>query len=156
VLAAWQRSEEYRALHMAGDPALRQLHELWDERRRGRSMAAMEDFEPIEASPISLLRQHLLIVEIAEGGRVRCRYAGAELQRTTDLALEGRFIDEQPAWFRRHTEAGFRTVLKSRRPHFQIVKTIESFTILRMQRLLLPLANTTDTVSHILGATIRF
>ena len=46
-------------------------------------------------------------------------------------------------------------MLRSKRPHFQSVKTIESFAILRLQRLLLPLADASQGVSRLLATIVR-
>lgn len=154
-LAAWERSDEYRAIHTTGHADVARLYELWDERRRGRSMPVTVDLLPTETSPIAVLVPNLVLVEMAEAGRVRFLAAGSDVERAVGLALEGRFLDEQPAWFRRHTEAGIRVMLRHRRPNFQTVKTIQDFRILNLQRLFLPLSDTGHAVTHAVGVVVR-
>ncbi len=154
-LMVWQRSEEFRTLHVGGHADIARLYELWDERRHGRSMPMAGDLLPIEAPPLAVLLHNLILVEMAEAGRVRFLAAGSEVERAVGLALEGRFLNEQPAWFRRHTEAGIRVMLRHRRPNFQTVKTIQDFRILNLQRLFLPLSDTAHAVTHAVGVVVR-
>lgn len=154
-LMVWQRSEEYRAIHTAGHPDISRLYELWDERRRGRSMPMAGDLLPIETSPLAVLLPNLVLAEMAEAGRIRFVTAGAEVERAVGLTLADRFLDEQPAWFRRHAEAGIRVMLRHRRPNFQTIRTIQDFRILNLQRLFLPLADATHAITHALGVAVR-
>ncbi len=154
-LAAWQRSEEYRAIHTSGHVVVARLYELWDERRRGRSMPAATDLLPIDTSPLSVLRANLFLAEMAEAGRVYFVTAGPEIENDVGLTLEGRYLDEQPAWFRRHAEAGIRMMLRHRRPNFQNLRTIQDFRILNLQRLFLPLADASHAITHVVGVAVR-
>ena len=154
-LAFWQRSEEYRAIHTAGHADIARTYELWDERRHGRAMPAVADLLPTEMSPLAAILPNLILAEMSEVGRVLLTKAGREVERAVGLDLEGRYLDELPPWFRRHAEAGIRTMLRHKRPNFQTIKTIQDFRILNLQRLFLPLAEATHAVTHALGVIVR-
>lgn len=153
-LQIWLRSDEYRQLHTFGQLDLTRLYELWDERRRGRAMPEATDFLPIETSPLAVLEPSLMLVELDEFGRFRFLRAGRDIERSVGLKLEGRYLDEQPGWFRRHAEAGLRSMRRTKRPHFQVVKTIHDFRIQHFQQLMLPVAETGRGVAYALCVAV--
>ncbi len=153
-LQVWLRSEECRQLHTAGHQDVTRLYELWDERRRGRAMPEANDFLPIETSPLSVLEPNLMLAELSESGRIRFLRAGRDVERAVGLKLEGRYLDEQPTWFRRHAEPGLRSMRRTRRPNFQVVKTIHDFRIQHFQRLMLPVADSGKGVVYALCVAV--
>ncbi len=153
-LQVWLRSEECRQLHTAGHQDVTRLYELWDERRRGRAMPEANDFLPIETSPLSVLEPNLMLAELSESGRIRFLRAGRDVERAVGLKLEGRYLDEQPTWFRRHAEPGLRSMRRTRRPNFQVVKTIHDFRIQHFQRLMLPVADSGKGVAYALCVAV--
>jgi two-component system chemotaxis response regulator CheY len=154
-LAVWQRSEEHRLMHTTGQHHVLRLYELWDERRRGRAMPESSDFLPIETSPLAVIEPNLLLAEVVESGRIRFEKAGKNVEATLGLALEGQYLDEQPAWFRRSAEGGIRAMLRTKRPNFQSIKTIQDFRILHFQRLVLPVAEAGRGIAYALCVTVR-
>ncbi|MBM3547408.1 MAG: response regulator [Alphaproteobacteria bacterium] len=154
-LSVWQRSDEYRLMHTTGHQDLLRLYELWDERRRGRAMPESNDFLPLESSPLAVIEQNLLLVEIVDGGRMRFEKAGKTVEENMGLKLEGDYLDRQPAWFRRHIEGGIRSMIRTRRPSYQNVKTILDFRVMNLQRLVLPVAEGHRGIAYALCVTVR-
>lgn len=154
-LAVWQRSEEYRLMLTTGQQDVLRLYELWDERRRGRAMPESSDFLPIETSPLAVIEPSLLLAEVTESGRIRFERAGKNVEAVLGLALEGQYLDEQPAWFRRNAEGGIRAMLRTKRPNFQSIKTIQDFRIMHFQRLVLPIGEPGRGVAYALCVAAR-
>jgi len=153
-LQVWLRSEEYRQLHTTGHQDVTRLYELWDERRRGRAMPETSDFLPIETSPLAVLEPNLLLAELGESGRILFRRTGREVERSVGFKVEGNHLDEMPTWFRRHAEAGLRSMRRTKRPNYQVVKTIHDFRIQHFQLLMLPVAESGKGVAHALCVAV--
>jgi len=154
--SGWQNSGEQRQFQSSGHADLMRLYAYWDNRRGARSIPSLTDLQPLDGGEVADLMPQMLLVGIeANPMRIRYEMVGAKLSGAIGRDLVGKYVDEQPFWFRRFAEPAYRAVIRSRGPHFRFVRTIGNFSIIKFQRLLLPLASQNQLIDWVLGGIVR-
>jgi len=73
-------------------PLVKQLHEYWLSKRKGRDIPDRADIDPAEIKP---LLPNILMAEVSHPPfRVRYRLIGGRIAATSGMDLTGRYIDE--------------------------------------------------------------
>ena len=96
-------------------PDLLRLLELWRQKRPVGALPGRGMFDPIE---LKFMLGHILLIDLADGGRFRVRLHGSRLVDQMRHDHTGRFLDEwpyQPA--KDDLLQACATVLEGRRPH---------------------------------------
>jgi hypothetical protein len=74
-------------------PDLVRLLDLWRQKRPGGALPGRGMFDPIE---LKFMLGHILLIELADGGRLRVRLHGSRLVDQVRHDHTGRFLDEWP------------------------------------------------------------
>lgn len=73
-------------------PMVRQLHDYWQSKRRGRDIPDRTDIDPAEIKP---LLPNILIADASDPPfRVRYRLIGSRIAAASGMDLTGRYLDE--------------------------------------------------------------
>ena len=134
-------------------PLLDELQWYWDHKRGTRDMPARTDLDPVEMR--KWLPNTLLVDIQHDPQRMRYRLIGTALVDALGQDLTGRYIDEMPFWYRKFAEPAYTDVLAHRAPHYRRINTIESFWIVKYDRLLLPLSSDGSRIDMVMGALYR-
>jgi hypothetical protein len=131
-------------------PLLRQLHEDWQARRRGRPLPARADFDPIDLKYV--LGKLLLVDVLREPLQFRFRLVGTELVKRLGVDLTGRTLDDYPdPEYREFLRQRYTAAVAARRPLSSIqTRLILDGRLRRYEALLLPLASDGVTVDMLM------
>jgi hypothetical protein len=131
-------------------PLLRQLHEDWQARRRGRPLPARADFDPIDLKYV--LGKLLLVDVLREPLQFRFRLVGTELVKRLGVDLTGRTLDDYPdPEYREFLRQRYTAAVTARRPLSSIqTRLILDGRLRRYEALLLPLASDGVTVDMLM------
>lgn len=144
-------SLEPRARSTIASARLRQLYDYWNRRRAGRAMPARADIDPVD---IPRLLPNLLLLEVEPGsGRLKVRVAGTAVVDMYGGDYTGRYLDEIEFGDRRPAVLhDYLACLRSRQPYISEHSfwTRRGVTV-RMERVILPLSEDGETVSHLLA-----
>jgi hypothetical protein len=73
-------------------PLVRQLHQIWDQKRAGRALPRRCDFDPADLKQVLA---NLMIVEVEpDPFRLRYRLVGTTIARVSAFDFTGRYLDE--------------------------------------------------------------
>jgi len=85
-MASWREIEKTQAV------LVRQLHDYWQSKRRGRDIPDRADIDPAE---IKSLLPNILISEVSDPPfRIRYRLVGGRIIQVTGMDFTGRYLDE--------------------------------------------------------------
>lgn len=149
----WLRSADRRQFDDAGHPQLKRLYKYWHDRRGAHSIPSLSDLMPLHGGEAADILPQMVLATLQHNPfRVRYEHVGDNLAKTIGRHdLVGKYVDEQPFWFRKYAEPAYRSLVKDRVPQFKYLRTIESFMIVKYQRLLLPLSDDNSRVDHVIG-----
>lgn len=135
-------------------PALRRLHEDWEQRRRGRHMPARGDFDPLD---LKYVLGHLCLVDV-EGPPLRFRYRlyGSAVAAHFGVEMTGKCVDDlRDAGHRDAANKHFSATVSERAP---VVSVHELPSAIGKRNfcevLVLPLASDGATVDQLMSALI--
>ncbi len=131
-------------------PLLRQLHEDWQARRRGRPLPARADFDPIDLKYV--LGKLLLVDVLREPLQFRFRLVGTELVKHSGVDLTGRTLDDYPdPEYREFMRQLYTAAVTAQRPLSSIqTRLILDGRLRRYEALLLPLAGDGVTIDMLM------
>lgn len=136
------------------DPRLQALYDHWFQVRRGALIPNRRDIDPVAIWTV--LPFVWMCDYIAESGRFRFRLAGEEMNMFYHRNLVGTYLDETfPETQQKEIIASYRRAIET--PAILYVRgAIHEVThpYLRGERLLLPLMDTGERPSVVLGATV--
>ena len=131
-------------------PLLKQLYADWQARRRGRTMPAREDFDPLDLKYI--LGKLLLIDVLQRPPHYRFRLVGTELVVRSGVDLTGKTLDDYPdPEYREFMRQRYTAAVVARCPLSSIqTPLVVDNRIRRYEALLLPLAADGETVDMLM------
>ncbi len=152
-------NDEERWVHLDpglqfGDARLGELLRYWDSKRKGRSMPARSDIEPLELKS-HLGRLHFIDIEY-DPFRLRLRMMGVESTETLGRDMTGRYFDEyHPPKILEKVTTTYLWLAENKKPlrHFGNAvyadKSIYAFEVIN-----LPLSDDGERVNMVLGEII--
>jgi hypothetical protein len=131
-------------------PLLLRLLEDWEKRRRGRTLPARSDFDPLD---LKYMMGKLLLVDILrEPLRFRFRLIGTELVKRIGVDVTGKMLDDYPdPEFREHMRERYTAAVTTRQPlGSSQTRLVLDGRLRRYEALLLPLASDGETVDMLM------
>lgn len=130
---------------------MRELLLHWDSQRGPQGIPRIDDMSPVDIAPYL---KNVMLVEVEEHTqRLRYRQVGEDLTKVYGKRIEGAYLDEMPARFRKFAEPAYREMLADPKPRYARFRFVENWWIATYERLMLPLlAMDEDRVAEMIVA----
>jgi len=134
--------------------ALRRLYRYWLEKRRGRSMPAPGDIDPLE---LKFVLGNLILVDVEQpSGKFRVRLYGSNLAQRMGYDITGKYMDEHPLpAFAESVTRRFARVAQSAQPLAERAEFFVEGRAHRFDGLILPLSADGESVDRLLVGVMR-
>ena len=134
------------------DPRLVDLYRLWQAKCHDGRLPARSDFSLTDLQP---LMGRIAILGVVDGGAdFRFRLYGSDIARAYRGEMTGKLVSEYRPHFYAKIAPGYREVIATKRPRYDVIEVDDEMMLYRWERLVLPLAGDGATVDMLLVASI--
>jgi hypothetical protein len=135
------------------NPKLLEFHALWRGRCRDGKLPARADFSLEELRPYI---GRIAILDVIDGGRdFRFRLYGTNIAEEYKGEMTGKSVSAFRANFYDAIVPGYRRVLKTKAPHYDVPEIDDALMHYKWERLVVPLASDGTTVDMIMVCSLE-